>query len=368
MPIGFSDSDYVDIFKKLYEYLWIDIEREYSYWQKKNNKIIQIGKKSRYNFPKPENFILQKSIHIRKRYNDGNQNKIKEKERQDLIAKLEEQNQIKLEVLRNKEAENLKYTQEVELEFIQNFIDKYFILKNISQDVINEKFEIIQEVSKYKNKKTIQFLQKINANEQNFSLKTEAFKYLQQMNEKVILRRKRNGKKRNSTEVIYEITDSPDILIEKIYSDSLENIKEFDCFLSHSSNDSAKIIQLYKQLNRQSLHVYIDWVNDRFALKRNMLNFNTANVILQRLNKSKGLIYFHSKSSINSQWTAWEIGYFHGLNKKICVYNPSRLKVPEFLKIYPTLIEKGDELYIQNKKEDINLYDWLINNKTNGQR
>lgn len=74
--------------------------------------------------------------------------------------------------------------------------------------------------------------------------------------------------------------------------------------------------------------MYIDWVNDRYALKRNLLNFNTANVILQRLNNSKGLIYFHTKSSMDSQWTAWEIGYFHGLDKIICVFNLTNLVLP----------------------------------------
>ncbi len=81
------------------------------------------------------------------------------------------------------------------------------------------------------------------------------------------------------------IEETPDILIEKIYDDNLEKIKDFDIVLSHSSNDRENVIHLYKLLNSQNLNVYIDWVNDKYALKRSLLNRNTANVVIQRLNK-----------------------------------------------------------------------------------
>ena len=76
MPMDFSDDLFLKYFKELYEYLWIDIEVEYVFWKKKKEKIIKIGKKSRYNFPKPENFVFQKSVHVRAKYRFNHRNRI----------------------------------------------------------------------------------------------------------------------------------------------------------------------------------------------------------------------------------------------------------------------------------------------------
>jgi hypothetical protein len=135
-------------------------------------------------------------------------------------------------------------------------------------------------------------------------------------------------------------------LIEKVYEENLEQIKDFDIFLSHSSSDRKNVILLYKNLNHQSFHVYIDWVNDKYALKRNLLNKNTANVIIQRLIKSKVLIYFHSEASLKSQWTPWEIGFFHGLGKQIFVFNPNKIELPSFLQVYTTLHFNDSDFFV----------------------
>lgn len=348
MPMNFSDDEYLKYFHILYEYLWIDIEREYLFWKKKNERVLQLGKKSRYNFPKPHTFILKKSVHVRAkfRYNHRNEIIITKEEQGELYKQLLNDNQIKLESKNQKQFDKLQLVQEVEPRFIQEYINKYFQIKYTNQNSIDKKFEIIREVAKYKSDKTVDFLQKINAVESNISLRREAFTFLQQLNEKVILRRNRKGIKKESEIVRYMVDDTPDNLIEKVYEDNLEQIKDFDIFLSHSSSDRENVIHLYKNLNNQNFHVYIDWVNDKYALKRNLLNKNTANVIIQRLIKSKVLIYFHSKDSLNSQWTPWEIGFFHGLGKQIFIFNPNNLELPSFLQVYSTLQFDDSELYV----------------------
>ncbi|KKR96941.1 MAG: hypothetical protein UU48_C0021G0006 [Candidatus Uhrbacteria bacterium GW2011_GWF2_41_16] len=363
MPINFSDNEFLKCFKTLYEYFWIDIEREYSYWEKKNDDLIHYGKKSRYDFPKPEEFVLKNSVHVRTKYrNNHKTGVILPKEEQEMLyIRLSNHNQIKLNSKKNKEFEKLELVQEIEPKFVQEYINKYFCLRNISQDIIDEKFKIIREIAKYKADKTVKFLQKVNAKETNYSLKQEAFKSLQQLNEKVILRRKKMGKKKESVEAIYNTTDSPDNLIEKLNDNTLEKIKSFDVFLSHSSSDRKKVILLYKNLNSKKLHVYIDWVNDSDALKRNLSNRNTANVIIERLKKSKMLIYCHTEASMKSQWASWEIGYFHGIGRQIFVFNPDNFELPDFLKVYPKLIEKDSEYYIENKSEKITLNNWIFN-------
>jgi hypothetical protein len=353
MPMNFSDDEYLKYFHILYEYLWIDIEREYLFWKKKNERVLQLGKKSRYNFPKPHTFILKKSVHARAkfRYNHRNEIIITKVEQGELYKQLLHDNQIKLESNNQKQFDKLQLVQEVEPRFIQEYINKYFQIKYTDQNSIDKKFKIIREVAKYKSNKTVDFLQKINAVESNISLRREAFTFLQQLNEKVILRRNRKGNKKESEIVRYMVDDTPDNLIEKLYEDNLEQIKDFDIFLSHSSSDRENVIHLYKNLNNQNFHVYIDWVNDKYALKRNLLNKNTANVIIQRLIKSKVLIYFHSEDSLNSQWTPWEIGYFYGLGKQIFIYNPNNLELPSFLQIYSTLHFEDSVFYISNENK-----------------
>ncbi|MFD1631106.1 TIR domain-containing protein [Pseudopedobacter beijingensis] len=354
MPMGFNDDTFLKCFKELYEYLWIEIESEYAFWKKKNEKLIIVGKKSRYNFPKPEKFILLKSVHVRAKYRFNHSNGVilSNAEQITLYDQLLDENKIKLEAKRKKLFEKLELVQEIEPKYIQEYINSYFKIRHTGQNSIDRKIEIIREVSKYKSDKTIDFFQKINAGERNISLRREAFTVLQQLNEKVILRRNPKGKKKESQTMKYLIEETPDYLIEKIYEDNLEQIKDFDVFLSHSSNDRKNVVLLYKLLNKNHFHVYIDWVNDKYALKRNLLNKNTANVVVQRLNKSKVLIYFHSEESLKSQWTPWEVGYFQGIGKQVFVYNPKNLELPTFLQIYPAIHIRNSTIFVYDGKNE----------------
>ena len=65
MPLEFSDDDFVATFKRLYPHMWKDLEKQYTYWHERNEYLIKHGKKSRYNFRKPYNFILDCSYHVR---------------------------------------------------------------------------------------------------------------------------------------------------------------------------------------------------------------------------------------------------------------------------------------------------------------
>lgn len=65
MPSEFSDDDFVAAFRQLYPHMWNDLEKQYAYWNERNEYLIKHGKKSRYNFRKPYNFILECSYHVR---------------------------------------------------------------------------------------------------------------------------------------------------------------------------------------------------------------------------------------------------------------------------------------------------------------
>lgn len=66
MPMGFTDEYFVETFKRLYPNLWYDVE-EYMYWHKKNDELNKYGKKSKCNFRKSYNFILDCSYGCRKK-------------------------------------------------------------------------------------------------------------------------------------------------------------------------------------------------------------------------------------------------------------------------------------------------------------
>lgn len=65
MPSEFSDDDFVAAFRQLYPHMWNDLEKQYAYWNERNEYLIKHGKKSRYNFRKPYNFILECSYRVR---------------------------------------------------------------------------------------------------------------------------------------------------------------------------------------------------------------------------------------------------------------------------------------------------------------
>ena len=64
--------------------------------------------------------------------------------------------------------------------------------------------------------------------------------------------------------------------MKRLYVDDLEKIKKFDAFISHNSQDEDKIVTFYKKLNKEGYVAYIDWVNDKFDLKRQWCNASTV--------------------------------------------------------------------------------------------
>lgn len=65
MPRNFTDNYFVNTFSRIYPDLWEDLHKQYKYWHDKNNILIKYGEKSRYNFRKPYNFILDCSYYCR---------------------------------------------------------------------------------------------------------------------------------------------------------------------------------------------------------------------------------------------------------------------------------------------------------------
>ena len=100
-------------------------------------------------------------------------------------------------------------------------------------------------------------------------------------------------------------------------------------------------------------------MNDREALKRELTNVETANAIIERLKSSKALLYIHTNASINSRWTPWEIGLFHALKNKVCVYNPDNIEKAPYLDVYPNVVLKNGLFFIEKNTELVPIKDWI---------
>lgn len=346
MPIGFSDNAFCREFVRCYEFLWQDIVRKYVSYQDMDRRRIRKGLSKVYSFPKPEIFLCWAAYHhlikVRKQHEKG------------IILSSAEQNLLRTELMAAsekkmaerhvKQEKNLRYVQKTMPKYTNILIEEYFRYKHRTPTDVMSRYIILQEAARYQSKKTMELLHKVNASERNYHLRYFAFQALQQLGETVRLHKNRKGKKRPGDIEEFEKVDTPDKLLNLIYNSEMEQNKFYDVFVSHSYKDSAKLLDLKAMLNGDNLNVYLDWVCDRGALKRELTNANTAQVIAERLKKSSALLYVYTEFSVHSQWTPWELGYFYALGKPIYVLidMDKDMDIPEYLDLHGRVkIENG---------------------------
>ena len=345
--LDFSDRDFINLFKEMYPYMWEDLNKKYDFWHYKNNDLIRKGKKSRYNFRNPTNFVLDCSKGIRKKAREGNYN-LNEEEK--VILKEDICRKSKLKVERNKQKleKELYYIQEVSPEYEKAYISKYFK----SHD-LHIKLEIIRELSKYKSKNIIKFFYKVNYCTRNFSLKQESKKYIQSLQLPFQLRGKKKGKKNYIDNEIVKNESSPE---------ELEKLKKFDIFMSHNSLDKQEIIKIRKLLNKDKLVAYIDWSSDKFDLRHEWCNATTSHVIKERIKQSKCIMICMTKKLLKSQWCPWEIGYADAIGKKICIYKLEDISyIPQFFDSYYEVKIIDNEFIVEQDNKKVKLNDWITN-------
>lgn len=149
-----------------------------------------------------------------------------------------------------------------------------------------------------------------------------------------------------------------------------KNIKQYDIFLSHSSLDKKFVYTLVQLFNEVGYSVYVDWMVDT-QLDRNNVNKDTAQVLRNRMNNSRGLSYVATTNSSNSKWCPWELGYFDGKKNGRCCILPivesQTFLGQEYLGLYPFLdYEKNNltgrqEFWVNNQDDGkyVTLKEWL---------
>ena len=145
---------------------------------------------------------------------------------------------------------------------------------------------------------------------------------------------------------------------------------EYDIFLSHSSLDKKLVLTLVDLFNEAGYSVYVDWLEDT-QLDRSDVTRNTAQVLRNRMNDSKGLSYVATSNSTNSKWCPWELGYFDGKKKGRCCILPimesQTFCGQEYFGLYPYLEyamysdKRRYEFWVNNQENDeyVILRDWL---------
>lgn len=360
MPKGFTDKEFLCEFKLLYSYLWDDVCAKAKEYRRMDNGLEKKGFPKRYFFPTPAMYIKKVSTPIIKNKALHEKLILYSEERMNFRNSLIKECAIKRQKREVKLETNLKYIQKVTPSYSNYYIQTYFHCKQSNPIDVDTRYAILFEASKYKSPITIKFLHKVNASERNYHLRYFAFQALQKFGVKdVRLQKNRKGKKKVGDKIVPIPIETPDDLIHSIYNSQLEQMKKYDLFLSHSSFDSELLLSLKSVLNHSNVNVYVDWVSDSNALKRELTNVNTANTIIERLKSSKALLYIHTQASQNSKWTPWELGFFHALKGKICIYNPDNIEKAPYLDIYPIVVLEEGKLFVETEEGRVLIKQWI---------
>ncbi len=137
----------------------------------------------------------------------------------------------------------------------------------------------------------------------------------------------------------FKVLSTEELLLES--NQKFESIdKEYDIFLSHSFRDADLILGIKKILEDEyDYSVYVDWIEDKH-LERDKVTKNTAQVLKNRMNSAKSLLFITTENSENSKWMPWELGYFDGKKGRVAVLpimkenNQTEYKGQEYLGLY----------------------------------
>lgn len=362
MP-GFSDDDYVQIFRECYPHLWSDISIKHTTYQKADERLVKRGKKRRYKFPKPSNFILYKAAQVIQNERDKHAKgiNVKPEHIDQRKAELIEAAQCVIAKRKAKQEQKLKYVQSVRPEYSGYLLGKYLRHRRTHPEDVDTCYMYLHEASKYKCRDTIDLLQKVNAVERNYYLRHFAFLTLQKFGIKEVqLRKNPKGKPHPGDKIEPNKMETPEELLSAIYNSQLERYKTFDLFLSHSSRDIETLLRIKTMLNSQGVNVYIDWVNDRDQLRRELTNKDTAKVIIERIKASNAMMYINTEAGASSQWTPWELGYADAIGKKICVLQIEEVDAsPAYLDIYDNAYIKDDSIYVESNGTKTTIREWV---------
>jgi hypothetical protein len=145
------------------------------------------------------------------------------------------------------------------------------------------------------------------------------------------------------------------------------SLREYDIFLSHSSEDAIYIQALHDELTEAGFAVYVDWIEDP-QMDRSKVSKATAAVLRERMKRCRSLLYATSQSAKKSVWMPWELGYMDARTKSRVAVVPivddadagKDYRGQEYLGLYPYLDKTLTSFYIhESTPEWVGLQNWI---------
>lgn len=362
LPKSYDEVVVLSILKKFYPYEWKHAEDLYKYYVTKDKYLKRIKGRTRYNPVKP-NILIKKAVWYKKvmskKFKTSYRETYYEEKRKVAEDELWAKRQIKIKRIDECIGKALLYTQKV----TPSYIDKLIGLYERKNTSMMDRFYILRDLKRYYNDKITQFFFKRNDTELNQQLRMEAFYYLQSIGfhprlrkGKYMLLHTKNKKRReylkNYSKEHYEIKGTPEELEYRIDNSQSEKIKEFDYFISHSSQDYDSIQRLISYENSNHKNVFCDWINDRDYLKRHLVCDATLKVLEKRMKESKCLLFVDSELSRKSVWCQYELNYFKDLGKKMYMVRKESIDEGEY-----NIEEMNDEWYIDKDYKNLALFE-----------
>lgn len=315
MPVGFTDDEFLETFKKVYPGLWQELRTLYTSDVAEYRNRVKKGRKGMHPIA-PDVLIMDVArSSMKKARSAAKTTEEANAERERNLKRLLSKGLKKERQLKKREQEKKRHFQLTHPPYIRNMIREYFRIRKDNPLDINSRYLIILECAKFKCGATISFLEKINACDKNDDLRQLAFRYLQRFGLHPRLRKHRKGKRRLTAIKRVDIEENPSELLRMIYDSQHNILQSFDVFISHSYKDQEDILKLKDILNHQGLYVYVDWINDSEMLTREKQNCDTFNVLFERMRQSSTLLFVYSTQSISSANTAKEVSFYKTLDR-----------------------------------------------------
>lgn len=328
LPEIYNGKTLLEFFKKYYPREWDHLVQMQKSYYEKDKFLISVGKKVRYKPLSPEDYFfslpaVKNILHdSTKNSYRGLFNEVKHKEK---FEAFERKRKSAIDKYNTKISKNIELLQQIDPHYVDFYIASYH-KKGVT---IEDKVEIVKDLSKYDSKKIDLFFYKLNDSERNNQVRKMAFDYLQCTGKYVKLRKGFKGKKKTYMIDTISFDMTPEDLYERLCSRGIQIKKSFDIFISHSFCDQNKIISLFKSLNEQGLVCYCDWTNDNDFLKRKMAGEYTKEVLKKRIEQSGYILYARSDNSAQSTWVNFELEYATSIGKAIKVLDINNVSAEE---------------------------------------
>jgi len=366
MPFGFSDEDFVSLFKAAYPTIWLEFQNRF-----KSDVMVYSNRKAKglkgVRPIVPNRFVLNivRPVIYKIRNSQTEFDIIQEGEKQTERERLVTKGKTKLAKLKAAEVERQRKIQKVEPSYVGDLIKEYFKLRRKDTLDVNSRYLIILECAKFKCKRSISFLEKLNACEKNDELRQLAYSFLCRFGLTPRLVCKRKGKKKQSAIKTKDLDENPTELLQRIYENQHKIHKHFDVFLSHSYGRQAELLEVKEILNKQGLIVYVDWINDAEMMRREKQSNDTFNVLKERLRQSSSLLFIQTKLSVTSPLCSEEIAFFKELNRPMYIIEAEHIEEQSSICNDLTLIKKADgRIFVEKDSEELILSKSLIAEST----